>query len=720
MKKKLLVLPLLATIFLAASCSENSSSGASSTGNSGGGTSSSSEQQMNWNDGTALEYTPVSDGYTLGTAKVTNSYDFDNVYANSPSKTLADDFIYGVDVSSLYEVEKAGGRFYDKDGNEDDIFNILKEGGSNYVRLRLWVDPFDSHGNSYGGGINDIATDIYLAQRAQKAGLKILIDFHYSDSWADPAKQWAPKDWMTLSSANKITVDERNQYQNVGAFTGQALNAFKNAGITVSAVQIGNETNNGMAGLSNAQSKFFADCVRAGVTTAESVFPEVETIIHLTNITSTGYLKVLNNLQERGVSWDITGLSYYPFWHGSRENLLSVMNGIVETYGTKVMVAETSWGYTGEGAEYCNNQFSPETHCQEGGYAASNQGQISELADIVEVLSQVPDQKGVGICYWEPAWLPLKGAGWISKYGAFYNDNGYDWQAASDLAGYSDSYCYSSWANQAWFDYDGVAMPSLYAYKYIQDGDKTVEVKYSGLLESKFSAKYNLGDASSSIPETGLLVSNIDTYVEEDIAWDSEQLASLPSTPTGTTVTLKGTCGGFDVTCDVLVYTNYVEDYSFESQNTLQSGNSNEYAVESPWELEASVSGVRVESKSEMQGGTGKKYFHWWSSTAFTFTLSQTLKDVPAGTYDLSTVVLTHLPTEYGGYNSIGLFYQIGDGEKVEVSMLDKCLGYAFGGTEWSIGNIVISSTSDVTIGMYGDAGATTWGHNDDWSFALA
>lgn len=673
------------------------------------------DQIMDRNTGEAIEYEAVTNTYTPGTGTNSETYDYDSIYVNAPSEALNDDFMYCVDLSSVYDVETAGGRFYDKDGNEADVFEILKDGGANYVRLRLWVDPYDKYGNSYGGGTNDVAHTIYLSQRAKAAGLKVLVDFHYSDSWADPAKQYAPKAWQGVRDSLK--------YKPLGTWTGQVLNAFKEAGVTVDAMQIGNETNNGMMGLSRT-SRYIADCFKTANATAKSVFPDIKTIVHLTNVTNqSSVYTFLNNLQDRGADdYDIIGLSYYPFWHGSLENVSEVLNTCASTYGKQVMIAETSWGHTLESASFCNNQFN-QSLAEEGGYETSIQAQATELADIVDVLSQVPNQAGIGISYWEPSWLPLQGSGWITKYGAYYNDNGTDWTDESDLSSYTDSYCYSSWANQALFSYNGRVLPSAYTYKYIQDGDKGMDLAITGNYSSTaMTGTYDLSSETYSVPSTFKFTSNLDKYVSVDIAWDSDEYNALATSTPGD-YTIHGTASygtySVDVTCVVTVFQNYISDYSFENQTTLQSGNSNEYSVGEPWTLETSTSGVRVESKSE-GNRTGSKYFHWWSAASFTFELSQNLGTVPAGTYNLSTYVLTHLSSEYGGYNSIGLFYQIGDADRVEVSMLSQCAGYSAGLVEWSITNIVLETASEVTIGMYCDAGATSWGHNDDWSFSVA
>jgi len=667
-------------------------------------------------DGKTLEYTPRAE-HTLGTSINSESYDYDDIVVQTPKNKLNDDFMYCYDVSSLYSVETHGGVYYGKDGKEADLFALLKDAGATHVRLRLWNDPYDGNGNSYGGGENDLATAVHLGKRATDAGLKVFLDFHYSDSWADPSKQYVPKAWAS--------VPKKYLYQPIGDYTGHVLNTMKAAGVDIDAVQIGNETNNGMSGMS-ATSKFIALAIEAGVQTAKSVYPNVTTFVHLTNVTNyTSVTKFLDNLAEYECdSYDAVGFSYYPYWHGSRENLLQVMNDVVATYSKKVAVVETSWGFTDESAPYSNNQYSTDACASAGGYVTSYQGQASEMADVIDVLSQVDGSNGIGVSYWEPGWLSLQGSGWITKYGAYYNDKGVDWTSVSNasLSDYTDSYCRSSWANQAYFSYTGKALPSLYVYKHIQDGDKAIDedkITVAGLVEDSFTGSYDKKLQEYSIPTTGQTINSIGQYKTQDIVWDEDEYNAIATSSAGK-YTIHGTCGGFPVTCEVTVLYNYIDDYSFENQNTLQGGGANEYSVGDPWVLETEASGVRVESKSE-GNRTGTKYFHWWANSAFTFDLSQTLTGVAAGTYNFETYVLTHTSTEYGGYNEICLYYQIGDGEIQKTSMISKCAGYAAGLTLWSIDGIVVENDdSTVKVGMYCDAGGSTWGHSDDWSFAIA
>lgn len=156
---------------------------------------------------------------------------------------LPDDFILGVDLSSVLALEKSGVVFYNEKGAVQDIFQTLKEHGVNYIRVRLWNDPYDEQGNPYGGGNNDLATAIAIGKRAARQGLPLFLNFHYSDFWADPAKQQAPKAWQGLNIDAKAEALYR--------FTKETLEAMLAAGVDVGMVQLGNETTDRMCGEHN-------------------------------------------------------------------------------------------------------------------------------------------------------------------------------------------------------------------------------------------------------------------------------------------------------------------------------------------------------------------------------------------------------------------------------------------------------------------------------------
>lgn len=308
---------------------------------------------------------------------------------------LPDDFIGGVDVSSVLSLEESGVAFRHADGTPGDLFAILAESGVTDVRVRVWNDPFDSTGNGYGGGDVDVDRAIEIAERATSEGLGVLVDFHYSDFWADPAKQHAPKAWAGLTPDETAVA--------VGEFTRDAMRRLVAADVDLKMVQIGNETNNGVAGVTgwDAMAKVFS----AGAAAVRTASPDTLVALHFTNPERAGlYADVAAQLDSRGVDYDVFASSYYPFWHGTAENLTAVLKNIADTYGKKVMVAETSWAYTLEDGDGHGNTIN--NIAQAPQYGISRQGQANAVRDVVQAVANVGDA-GIGVFYWEPAWVPV-------------------------------------------------------------------------------------------------------------------------------------------------------------------------------------------------------------------------------------------------------------------------------------------------------------------------
>lgn len=258
-----------------------------------------------------------------------------------PVEGISDDFIRGMDASSVLVEENSGVKYYNFDGEEQDVFQTLAEGGVNYIRLRVWNDPFDADGNGYGGGNNDVPTAIALGKRATAYGMKVCVDFHYSDFWADPKRQHAPKAWEGMDIGQKCDA--------LYDFTKESLAEMLDAGVDVGMVQVGNEINNGMSGetkLENVTQLLHAGC-RAVREISESYGKEILTAIHYTRITDKAQVdSLVANLDKSEVDYDMIGLSYYPFWDGSMSNMQRVVELIQERYG--VFYWEGVWLPVGE------------------------------------------------------------------------------------------------------------------------------------------------------------------------------------------------------------------------------------------------------------------------------------------------------------------------------------------------------------------------------------
>lgn len=376
---------------------------------------------------------------------------------------LSDNFIRGMDASSVLVEENSGVKYYNFDAEEQDVFQTFAEAGVNYIRLRVWNDPYDENGNGYGGGNNDVATAIALGKRATQYGMKVCIDFHYSDFWADPKRQLVPKAWSGL------TFEEKSEalYQ----FTLESLTKLLEAGVDVGMVQIGNEINYGMAG-ETASDKVIA-LLKSGSQAVREVSQrqkqDIKIVVHYTRITEPAKLYgLVEKLENNGLDFDVIGLSFYPFWDGSFDNMQKVVSKIIADYGKDVVIAETSYCYTSEDGDGFGNSLLGTTDLVDG-YPASPQGQASIVRDVVAAANEAGAS---GVFYWEGAWVPVGpadtdnspiwekyGSGWASSYSAAYDP---------DDAGLY--YGGSSWDNQAFFDFTGHPLASINVWKYLRYG----------------------------------------------------------------------------------------------------------------------------------------------------------------------------------------------------------------------------------------------------------
>ncbi|WOE65284.1 arabinogalactan endo-beta-1,4-galactanase [Aeromonas allosaccharophila] len=362
---------------------------------------------------------------------------------------VAADFIKGADVSMLAEVEKHGGKFFDEHGNPQDAMAILKENGFNYIRLRLWVDPKDADGKPYGGGNNDLATTIALAQRAKANGMKFLLDYHYSDFWTDPARQNKPKAWANMN------IDQLTEavYQH----TKTTMDAFAKAGVLPDMVQVGNEINGGMLwpegkswGQNGGEFDRLAGLLNAGIKAVKEHGDQIKIMLHLAEGTKNDtFIWWFDEITKRKVPFDIIGLSYYIYWNGPMNALQYNMDDISKRYNKDLIVVEAAYGYTTANCDNAENNFTSK-EADDAGYPATVQGQANYLHDLLQVVTKVPEGRGKGVFYWEPAWLPTPGATWATKAGMKYNSD--DWKEGNARE------------NQSLFDCQGKVLPSIKAF----------------------------------------------------------------------------------------------------------------------------------------------------------------------------------------------------------------------------------------------------------------
>lgn len=283
--------------------------------------------------------------------------------------STATTFAKGADISWLTEMEDRGIKFLNGSGQQEDLFLILKGLGMNTIRLRVWVNPTD--------GYNGVADVLKKAVRAKNAGMDVLVDFHYSDTWADPAHQAPPIAWQGLG------VDDLKQ--KVGQHTKSVLSQLKNAGVSVKWVQVGNETNDGMlwpVGKASANMASFASIINSGYEAVKSVYPQAQVIVHLSNgFDNSLFTWMFDGLAANGAHWDVIGMSLYPTvsnWQQLNQQCLTNMINLVQHYGKPVMVTEV--GMPWDQPDICN-QF---------------------LADLIQKVKSIPVNKGLGVLYWEP------------------------------------------------------------------------------------------------------------------------------------------------------------------------------------------------------------------------------------------------------------------------------------------------------------------------------
>ena len=590
---------------------------------------------------------------------------------------LTDDFILGMDISSVISLEKSGVKYYDHDGNEKDLLLILAENGINYIRVRIWNDPYDSKGNGYGGGNNDVDTAIEIGKRATKYGMKLLVNFHYSDFWADPAKQMVPKAWKDMDIETKADA--------LYNFTKDSLKKIKDAGVDVGMVQIGNETNGKLCG-ENIWGQFYL-LFDAGSRACREVLPNALIAVHFANPEkTTNYESYASKLNYYGIDYDVFASSYYPYWHGTLDNLSNVLSGIATKYNKKVMVAETSYAYTSQDTDFFGNTIS------DGGTITKNypftvQGQANLVRDVVDTI--VHTTNGIGVFYWEGAWITVGnnsydenfikwekyGSGWASSYSSEYDP--------SDAGKY---YGGSAVDNQAFFDEHGRALESLKVWGLLKNGNN-VELRADAVEDTTIICDLN---GTLVLPTKVNAIMSDNSKREIDVEWHNVDFNKMYSGGVNK-YTITGNAGGMTAFCYIsMVEFNFLTNYSFETGDMTgwtvnQVGKADELFLE----------------KKATDSLTGEYHYHFWSEkeNSVEFYLEQEVVDLPTGNYKFSisimggdageTTIYAYVkindeivytaPMEITVYNSwdTGLIssFSYNAGDKLSVGIYVKCQG---------------------------------------------
>lgn len=278
-------------------------------------------------------------------------------------------FAKGADVSWLTQMENTGLKFYNSSNIETECIQLLKNTGMNAIRLRAWVNPANGWCNT--------ADVVAKAIRAKNLGMKILIDFHYSDSWADPGKQNKPAAWAS-QDVNALEAS-------VSGHTTDVMNALKAAGITPDWVQVGNETNDGMLwpeGKASVNMATYAKFFKAGYHAVKAISTTTKVMVHLSNGFDNGLFRWnLDGLKANGAVWDVIGMSLYPTplnWATLNSQCLTNMNDMVNRFGSEVMICEVGMSWDQPAA--CH----------------------AFITDLIAKVKSVSNFKGIGVFYWEP------------------------------------------------------------------------------------------------------------------------------------------------------------------------------------------------------------------------------------------------------------------------------------------------------------------------------
>ena len=599
---------------------------------------------------------------------------------------ISDDFYRGMDASAVLALENSGVKYYNFDGEEQDVFMTLAQAGVNYIRLRVWNDPYDENGNGYGGGNNDMATAIALGQRATKYGMKVCIDFHYSDFWADPKKQFVPKAWEGMD------IEEKSDA--LYNFTLESLTQLLDAGVDVGMVQIGNEINNGMAGETDVANvrKLLTAGSKAVREAAANSGKEILVAVHYTNIDDMKKLDtLLTGLQVKEIDYDIVGLSFYPYWHGTIEDLKNAIIHIRDTYGKKVYVAENAYCYTAEDGDGSANSVEGTDDLAEG-YSASVQGQANEVRDVCAAASEAGAE---GVFYWEGTWIPVGpadadnsdlwekyGSGWASSYAS-----GYDPKDAGQYYGGC------SWDNQAMFDFTGHPLASLNVFKYLKYG-ATAPLAVDSI--PAVTVACNIG-TDPELPDTVSVIYNDRSEAQVPVIWNTDDVAAI-DTENGGNFTVSGTLeDGTEITAAVTVdRINYVQNPSFEDSDTSM------WTVNYSGETDPTDYQVKA-----ADAHSGEVAFHFWSGSAdMDFSIEQSFTDLEPGTYELSAF-------SQGGDLSDDAYmdlYALVDGKELTAPFM--LTTYA----DWQnpvIPEIKVTDGS-LTIGVRYKCNVNSWGTLDD------
>ncbi len=596
---------------------------------------------------------------------IATTFDATTNFWINPVKGINPEFIKGADVSMIEQIEQEGGKYY-FNGKQQNALQILKENGVNWIQMRLWNDPKDEAGTYFGGGNNDLNTDLLIAKQAKKYGLKICLEFHYSDFWADPGTQNKPANWL---NDHGLKLE-----QDVYEFTSSVIKKFEDINATPDMVVIGNEVNNGILWpdgqiYGSGGWNGFASLIQQGINAVRKVDPKAMIMIHVADASSNSLNYFFDNLinKEHVTNFDVIGLSYYPYWDGTIDQLKTVVDNLSTNFNKYIVIDETSYAWTLKVPS--NNDGTTNTFTlneqNSGGYVASVQGQGTELRDVIETIANIPDNKGLGVFYWGTTWIPVQGAGWKNGFG-------------------------DAWANQAMFDFEGNALPSLSTFKLVSGTQTYLPPKIISVEPVEISTT---ADEAPALPSKVNVIYSDASIKSLTVEWSKieKQLYSQPGT-----FTISGTITNINEKVYAYVKVtnkNYVNNPGFE--NGLAD-----------WIIKGDTNAISVNT-NQSDAYSGKQSLGWWSSTPFKVMVYQTISNLTNGYYTLSAYL-----EGSGGENLLELFAMDYGGPRLSIDVHDN------GWRSWQhpVIPMIKVTNGQCTIGLYIDGNANDWGTIDDVS----
>lgn len=547
---------------------------------------------------------------------------------------LSDDFIIGMDASSVPSLEDSGVNFYDFDGTKKDVFEILSKYGVNYIRVRVWNNPYDDNGHGFGGGNNDIDRAVEIGKRATQYNMKLLVDFHYSDFWADPAKQKSPRAWADMN------INEKGEalYQ----FTRDSLIKLRNAHVNVGMVQVGNETNGGkMAG--ETRFSFYSYLFNQGSKAVREIYPEALVACHFANPEKTdNYRNTARDLAKNNVDYDVFGTSYYPYWHGTLDNLQTILSEIGETYNKKTMVMETSYAFTEEDFDFGGNTIGSGGGIDKP-YPFTIAGQANCFRDVVDTVAH--STNGIGVCYWEGTWISAGGAsyeensakweqygsGWAASYARIFDKDVEEWGPGGSMVD-----------NQTFFGTNGKPLESIKVLNNVRFGNDA-PVYVDGVQDVSVS-HYTYEDFS--LPETVDVIYSDNSRSPLPVVWEEFDIPAAKAAGNGK-YTIKGHAEGYDgdVYCYLTIMElNFMKNHSFEEITNHEADNwtvTNNSSLEMNNNPDDSSSTYKALPTAE-NPQTGKYAFHFWAKDAniVNFDVEQEVELETSGNYKLQASIL--------------------------------------------------------------------------------